>query len=297
MEQIELFYTVGKKCDNDSNNKRREEILEGILKVPEEYLNDAQYGEKWREVQNGWRDVLRGLCSDVFDSMNILKMAGRGNNYDYCVNYYNSEQIVNKRCIEFKYNSSSLDKIPQFLQLYENCGFIEKSYAEFYYENYLWSHIEHIPGLEILDKELYLKLVRGTKYNCNPFFSRLKDAELDKPSKSVINKVVNKSIGDYLTRYAKEIDLEVLQKRLSASQKEKVFVMWKSGKFTTDTISIGSKLEYKGVKNKNTIVVDDIEQKQEYHLLLRWKNHKGVLNPAWQISLCKGLTLAKKLVK
>jgi hypothetical protein len=73
--------------------------------------------------------------------------------------------------------------------------------------------------------------------------------------------------------------------------------MWKSGKFTTDKISVGNILEYKGIKNENTIVVDDLEQKQEYHLLLRWKNHKGVLNPAWQISLCKGLTLAKKLVK
>ena len=297
MEQIELFYKVGKKCDNDCNNKCREEILEHILTVPEEYVNDAQYGEKWREVQNGWQYVLKGLCSDLFDTINILKMAGRGNNYDYCVNYYNNEQLVNKRCIEFKYNSSSLEKIPQFLQLYENCGFIKKSYAEFYYEEYLLSHIEYISDLEILDKELYLKLIKGTKYNCNPFFSILKDVELDKTSKSAINKVVNNSIRDYLTKYAKEIDLELLQKRLSDSQKEKVFVMWKSGKFTTDKISIGNILEYKEIKNNNTIVVDDIEQKQEYHLLLRWKNHKGVLNPAWQISLCKGLTLAKKLVK
>jgi hypothetical protein len=296
MEQIELFYKVGKKCDNDSSNKYREEILEHILTVPDEYLKDTQYGEKWQEVQTGWRNVLKELCSDIFDTINVLKMAGRGNNYDYCINYCNSEKVVNKRCIEFKYNSSGLDKIPQFLQLYENCGFIKKSYAEFYYENYLSKHIEYVPGLEILDKELYLKLIKGTKYNCNPFFSRLKDAEEDKASKSSINKVVNNSIADYLNRYAKEIDLVNLQKRLSESQREKVFVMWKSGKFTTDKIFIGNILEYKGIKNNNTIVVDDLEQKQEYHLLLRWKNHKGVLNPAWQISLHKGLTLAKKLV-
>jgi hypothetical protein len=73
--------------------------------------------------------------------------------------------------------------------------------------------------------------------------------------------------------------------------------MWKSGKFSNDRISIGTQLEYKGIKNNNTIVVEDVERLQEYHLLLRWKNHKGVLNPAWQISLHKGLTLAKKLVK
>jgi hypothetical protein len=89
----------------------------------------------------------------------------------------------------------------------------------------------------------------------------------------------------------------MVELQLSNEQTQKVFVMWKSEKFTTDRIYIGRQLEYKGVKNNNTIVVEDVEQVQEYHLLLRWKNHKGVLNPAWQISLNKGLTLVKKLVK
>ena len=36
------------------------------------------------------------------------------------------------------------------------------------------------------------------------------------------------------------------------------------------------------VKNRNTIVL--MSDNYEYHLLLRWRNHAGILNPAWQIS-------------
>ena len=39
------------------------------------------------------------------------------------------------------------------------------------------------------------------------------------------------------------------------------------------------------VKNQNTIVVNS--NKFSYHILLRWKNKKGVLYPAWQISIKK----------
>jgi hypothetical protein len=133
-------------------------------------------------------------------------------------------------------------------------------------------------------------------YNCNPFFYRLKCAEDNSCTKEAIDKIVKISIADYLSRYASDIDLKILRNKLQP-QMDKTFIMWKSGKFTSDKITIGSTLEFKEVKNKNTIVVSDLEHQQEYHLLLRWKNHKGVLNPAWQISLHKIVNVVKKLVK
>lgn len=298
MEQIELFYKAGKKCENDTDNRIREDILAKIITVPLEYLDDQTYGDKWRQVMTGWLDVLKGLYTNTitYETIDVIKMAGRGHNYDFEAHYKTDSSLLQKVNIEFKYNSSSLDKIPQFLQLHENNGFLKASYAEFYYDNYLSKHIEHIPLLELIDRDLYLKNIKSVNYNCNSFFAKLKAAEDDPISKGAIDKLVKESITTYLSNYGKDIDLSVLRSRLEP-QTQKVFVMWKSGKFTTDKICISTQLEYKGIKNNNTIVVEDIEQRQEYHLLLRWKNHKGVLNPAWQISLHKGLTLAKKLVK
>jgi hypothetical protein len=296
MEQIELFYKSGKKCENDCDNKIREDILEKIENIPKEYLDDLTYGDKWRQVQTGWLEVLKGLCNTQFDTIKVVKMAGRSHNYDFEAHYKKDEQLVKTENIEFKYNSGSLDKIPQFLQLHENSGFLKTSYAEFYYDNYLSKHISYISLLELIDKEQYLKYIKNVNYNCNIFFSNLKAAEDDANTKIAIDKLVKESISTYLSTYANDIDLNILKSRLEA-QSRKIFVMWKSGKFTKDRISIGQQLEYKGIKNNNTIVVEDIEQRQEYHLLLRWKNHKGVLNPAWQISLYRGITLAKKLVK
>ena len=273
--------------------------MANITTITQDYLDDPTYGDKWRQVQSGWLEVLKGLYNNnttPFDTLNIIKMAGRGHNYDFEAHYKTNDQLVQKENIEFKYNSSSLDKIPQFLQLHENSGFLKASYAEFYYDNYLSKHIEYIPLLELIEKEVYLKNIKNVNYNCNSFFAKLKSAEEDRAAKVAIDKLVKESISDYLSNYGKDIDLDVLNKRLEA-QTRKVFVMWKSGKFSNDKICIGTQLEYKGIKNNNTIVVEDLERLQEYHLLLRWKNHKGVLNPAWQISLHKGLTLAKKLVK
>jgi hypothetical protein len=42
-------------------------------------------------------------------------------------------------------------------------------------------------------------------------------------------------------------------------------------------------LVFNRVERKNTIVLKT--EKNEYHLLLRWKNHQGILNCAWQVSI------------
>ena len=46
-------------------------------------------------------------------------------------------------------------------------------------------------------------------------------------------------------------------------------------------------LVFDRIHRKNTIVLKT--DKNEYHLLLRWKNHQGILNSAWQVSItpCK----------
>ena len=62
-------------------------------------------------------------------------------------------------------------------------------------------------------------------------------------------------------------------------------MLWKNGKFYLDTLTEENIdiLAEKNLKGNNTIVIKTINDKAEYHLLLRWKNHAGVLFPAWQI--------------
>jgi predicted secreted protein len=47
-----------------------------------------------------------------------------------------------------------------------------------------------------------------------------------------------------------------------------------------------SDIKFHSIKNGNTIVLQSAANPSTtFHLLLRWRNHKGILNPAWQISL------------
>ena len=42
-------------------------------------------------------------------------------------------------------------------------------------------------------------------------------------------------------------------------------------------------MTFHGIRNGNVIEVQS--GPTLYRLLLRWRNHKGILNPAWQISM------------
>ena len=76
-------------------------------------------------------------------------------------------------------------------------------------------------------------------------------------------------------------------------------MLWNNEQFYLDSISedeiniVPEKILKIG-KNKlhNTLIIKTKNNKTEYHLLLRWKNHAGVLFPAWQIKFIRS-----KLVK
>ena len=69
-------------------------------------------------------------------------------------------------------------------------------------------------------------------------------------------------------------------------------MMWHNNKFNIERMmaqtKVNNTLKYIGIKNNNTILVKS--ENYMYELLLRWRNHKGILNPAWQIKV-KQLTM------
>jgi ATP phosphoribosyltransferase regulatory subunit HisZ len=82
------------------------------------------------------------------------------------------------------------------------------------------------------------------------------------------------------------LNVKYLNQKLIETQKNKVFLLWDTKIFHIETIKPYELTcsTIKNIKNNNTIVLNT-ESKGEIHMLLRWKNHIGVLYPAWQISL------------
>jgi hypothetical protein len=97
--------------------------------------------------------------------------------------------------------------------------------------------------------------------------------------------VVNASITDYLTTYGKTIDIKSFSEKVKATQTDKIYVLWDNGKFCLDMLSESdmSNMVYHSIRNGNILEIKS--GKAIYGLLLRWRNHKGILNPAWQISM------------
>lgn len=290
VSDILLFFQQNSKADNDKSNKKRELILENILVLEPKFYQDKEYQRYWLLVKNSWEENLGKLCEEKFSKIVIKQKAGRSFNYDFDVIFEKeSKEIIKTLKIEFKHNSDSIEKIPQFLSLTDgSCKLFDKSYSEFYYEKYLDSYLacdsELKPFIkDKVSKEEYLKLVKKTNYDCNKMFKTfyLRDT-IEKDKK---NKVVNDSISDYLKTYGSKINLKCLIEKIVITQKDKYFLLWNLDQFKVQHINVDTldEVKFSTIKNDNTIVLQgkDIQ----FHLLLRWKNRKGVLLPAWQISI------------
>jgi len=266
VEHIELFYKKSdSRKENGSDNRIREDILSNFEhKNCRKFYQDQTYGKKWREL----KDKFYAL----FDSIpQIEKTAGMNNDFDF---------LINGNRFEFKFNATSVFKLPQHVQLRtNNSGIIEKSYAEYYYENHL-SEVCSELKIEKPNKEDYLNNVH--KHECKNivFFDFLK-----KGMNAYAKRRVKESIDEFLEKNCKNINLEYLKNRLALSL-HKTFIMYdlKTHSFILEDVSDDfSSLSIKEIKNKNTVVLST--NKYKYELLLRWKNGIGILNPAWQIKI------------
>ena len=273
--QIDLFNKQSDRTKNDENNKIRENILENILTLERRYFTNKQYGEQWKHLKNEFMSVLH-IKED--DKTQIIRKAGRKNNYDYYIHYKNGD----REKLEFKSGSKSMFNLPQILQLTDD-KLMDYTYSEFFYEKYLDDLCE-VCNTKKIDKDDYIKNIKKTSSDID-MFNSIKEFE----NKTKKDKIVNNSIKEYLESYYKRLNLKELYSYLRKSL-DKTYLMWdyKNKKFTKEKLDDDfNKLIIKQIKNNNTIIV---QSKYEYRLLLRWKNGKGVLNPAWQIGIRKIIT-------
>lgn len=296
---IDLFYNkeINTKDKNDENNKKRELILENIMNFDKqnEFFKNKIYGNKWCNLLENLKNILK--INKNFDDIKIISKGGRRNNYDFTINYYlNKEIIYSIPKVEFKFGENKIENLPQILNLpVHNSTKVFKSelYTEYFKSNNYLKEICKIYNCENLyinNNEEYLKNVSKTDYSCNPLFKFLYENE--KKISEVFNKkniLVNESIKNYLFKNLREnnIDYEAIEKKLKDTQLNKCFLLWDYNNFeikyiTEDDLTLTKEFS---IKNNNTLVLKTLTRSIE--LLLRWKNHKGILCPAWQIKYGK----------
>jgi hypothetical protein len=288
---ILTFFKTCTREKNDITNKIRENILKIINNPPKEYIDNQEFGNYWRLVNNAWTDALKKVAEETsiaeYTSTKIIMRGGRKYNYDADVKYYNSNNCVATRKIEFKNGSSKIENSPQFLSLQAKFDIFTETYDKFWYDNYLDEYIACDSAITTPKPscEAYLKHVTSTRYSIAPFFAELKNREpFFKEQK---NDVVNKSITEYLKKHGPEINIASFSEKVKTTQTDKIYLMWCNGQFFLDKLSEDEMtgMTFSGIKNGNVLELK--AGNTTYGLLLRWRNHKGILNPAWQISLTR----------
>ena len=276
---ITTFFATSSRGDNDATNKKRENALAALLTVPSDYLADPTHGEQWRIVRDDWIRVLKNFTPDPATEATTKLMGGRKYNYDIdlLVN-------TNKHKLEFKYGGTKITELPQFLSLQAKVDLFPVTFPQFYYERYIDQYLATDAGLTATKPELaqYLEMVAKVNYDVSPFFAQLKEREnINKAQK---DKIVNDGITDYLNTYGSKIDVTAFTEKVKETQRDKVYMMWSDGKFNVDQLDTENlNFEFYQIRNGNLLEVKSGDL--VCSMLLRWRNHKGILNPAWQISL------------
>lgn len=275
-ESAACFFTASSRGSNDAANKQREALL--VAMTTEAHPEWSQ----WTCVRSAWLSALSTICGAPADQICVSQKGGRGANYDFLVTAPGREPVK----VEFKHNAATIKALPQFLSLAADALPFAVSYAAFYYDGYLRNYIALDPALQavaIPTREEYLRLVNTPNYAAHPLFQAMYDHE--ETAKKAKAAVVNASIRAYLEAYGSTLEIAALTAHLQTRQKDKVFLLWDRKTFHIERltpedltiVSIDSDL-----RRGNTLIARAATR--TYKLLLRWKNHKGVLYPAWQIA-------------
>jgi len=297
---IQLFLTKGtERSNNGETNKTRENILNNIIDIGEYYLDHPEYGVYWTSIREKFISALSSLYTEEpFKQIQIRHKGGMSNNYDFTVHFFGQlDRVTHKRAelhstmLEFKHNSSKVEELPQFLELYDkDC--INKyevchvSYAEYYYDYFLDDYLNL--DAQLIQpkpfKNTYLKYVYDIKYK-HPFFANLHDHKDTATAEK--RELANKSITSYLKQYLNCFSYTKLEKKIRESQGAKVFLLWDLIKFN---------VEHADFESMAIVSADYVEDKSYFDLKtancrfnirvrINWGNSMGLCNPRWKLSL------------
>ena len=282
---ITHFFTTSAKKDNDAANKIREKVLTVAQNPPPEFLTDPTHGSSWAKLRDEFNAILKKIVPEPWTHVNVTLKAGRGHKFDFSVEFYNDGTIIATKKIEFKKGAATIKALPQVLSLLAKDPIMPGlKYHDYFYDHGLDAYLATDAGLTAAKptKDEYSRLVYNTSPK-GPLHAQMRaNRALQKLAK---NAVVNKSIKDYLDAHAATIDVAAFAKKVTETQADKHFILWANGAFHYDTIATTeiTGFAYSHVKNGNAIII--VGPDCSYELLLRWRNDKGILMPAWQIKM------------
>lgn len=277
------------KKDNDKNNNMRENIIVCVLKklIPEKYF---KISKMWYNIKNSIFMFINDIGIDNVDNLVINHKAGRKYNYDFEIIDNNKEVYK----IEFKFNIDKINDAPQYASPSKPSNFLSISYEEYFYDNYLSRIIKLDNRLKLPKKEEYIKSINNVNPKCVKELSALYYKGAKRSSKYTgiecdidfykkTNNITNDSIAEFI--YKADLDIDKLSKYLAESQKDKIYMLYKNGKFFKEVKEPDSYIliDYlRCDKNKNRYIARTKNGKY-LNILLRWKNGNGVAFPSFQI--------------
>lgn len=284
-------FNISSRMTNHENNNIRESIIGAIInnKIPTDYY---KYSSRWKQLKdeiNKYIDNLCGLNNTIKQTQICKHKSGRKYNYDLLL-IINGNVSFN---IELKFNAKNVDDTPQFVSPMKPSQYLETSYEEYYYDNYL-TLLANEFNLPLPNKQTYLDKIHSNKPKCMNEY-QIKYYKGSKGSSKYTNdeediKFYNRSkelsedsIKSFITN--NELKIDKLSNYLLNSQSGKNYMLYKNNKIYLQFI------------NSNTYNIVSYKKEPELQryiattesgiilkILLRWKNGNGIAYPAFQIS-------------
>ena len=280
------------KSENDADNKIRENIIKNMSRIDDEYFEDTTYGVSWRGLKNKFDDSLCAVCPS-FCKYIIKHKAGRNNNYDYMVSFFDKdEEKIQETKLEFKYNASTIDEAPQFVSPMKPSQYLSASFEEYYYDGFL-VHLLQKFDIHVPDKAIYLKSIHSNKPSCMSasqllYYQGCKQSSKFTGDERAVSfyESANTASKECIKNFIQNTDLDIkkLTHYLLESQKEKVYLLYKNENFHIQTTCKDDYIIESYVKNPEKFRYEAVSKSQKkITILLRWKNGNGIAYPAFQI--------------
>jgi len=290
VDSIKCF-AISSRNKNDELNKLRESIIGAIInnKIPNTFY---ELEPRWTLIKTSVFNYIDILTNkQQYNCIDCIHTAGRNHKYDFEFNIDNK-----KYNIEFKFNISKICEAPQFVSPTRPDNFLNISYDEYFYENYLLP-ICYECDIDIPDKNIYLSQIHNNKppcvdklltmyYNGCKRSSKFTGDELDIQFYNNCKALSKDSIIKFIDRSDVELNINKLSKYLIESQQNKIYMMYdvQNNNFNIEYPNMNDYKLVSYTKNSKRSRFDCISQSgKKMKVLLRWKNGNGIAFPAFQI--------------
>ncbi len=264
------------KSENDKNNKIRENIIYKVIneEIPQDYFND----QRWVNFKDEVNKYIIILCDKInIDYNNINKITcnpkgGRKTSYDFDFVFELNNNTTKIENIEFKFNTNSIDKAPQFVQISKPSEYLFESFEEYFYDNYL-PKIAAYGNLEMPNRNEYIKKINNNDVNCMVNFKN--KYKNDKSFKKYCGDVDKDAIKNFIN--TRDLNINKLTNYLMETQKNKQYMCWHKNKFYYDKMD-NNDYEINSVIKRgppNFICLTNNNDKL-LQVKLRFKNYLGI---------------------